>query len=113
VEATTMSWTDERLDDFREETTRRFDEVDRRFKEAKEDTAHRFDEVDRRFNEVDRRFKEAKEDTARRFDKVDAEVRGVRGEIAQMVTRIDGLHRTMIVTNGAIIAGLIGVIVRI
>lgn len=36
------SWTDERLDDFRDEVNRRFDEVDRRF-----------GEVDRRFDKVD------------------------------------------------------------
>lgn len=36
------SWTDERLDDFRGEVSRRFDEVDRRF-----------GEVDRRFDRVD------------------------------------------------------------
>jgi hypothetical protein len=36
------SWTDERLDDFRDEVNRRFDEVDRRF-----------DGVDRRFDKVE------------------------------------------------------------
>lgn len=36
------SWTDERLDDFRSEVNRRFDEVYRRF-----------DQVDKRFDKVD------------------------------------------------------------
>jgi hypothetical protein len=36
------SWTDERLDDFRDEVNRRFDKVDREF-----------DKVDRRFDNVD------------------------------------------------------------
>jgi hypothetical protein len=31
MESMRESWTDERLDDFRAETSRRFDEVDRRF----------------------------------------------------------------------------------
>ncbi len=35
-------WTDERLDDFRDDVNRRFDAVDRRF-----------DKVDRRFDKVD------------------------------------------------------------
>jgi uncharacterized coiled-coil DUF342 family protein len=39
------SWTDERMDDFRDEVNRRFEEVDRRF-----------DAVDRRFDAVDRRL---------------------------------------------------------
>ena len=42
MEAMRESWTDERLDDFRADVGRRFDEVDRRF-----------DEVDRRFDRVD------------------------------------------------------------
>lgn len=42
MEAMRQSWTDDRLDDFRGEVNRRFEEVDRRF-----------DEVDRRFDKVD------------------------------------------------------------
>jgi len=39
------AWTDERLDDFRGEVNRRFDDVDRRF-----------DRVDKRFDGVDAQF---------------------------------------------------------
>jgi hypothetical protein len=39
MEAMRQSWTDERLDDFRGEVNRRFDEVDRRFDKAQGDTA--------------------------------------------------------------------------
>jgi hypothetical protein len=67
MEAMRKSWTDERLDDFRAEVGRRFDEVD-----------HRFDEVDRRFGEV-----------YRHFDKVEHELHRVND-------RLDGLHRAMI-----------------
>lgn len=42
MEAMRQSWTDDRLDDFRGEVNRRFDEVDRRF-----------DEVDKRFDKVE------------------------------------------------------------
>jgi hypothetical protein len=62
-------WTDERLDDFRGEVSRRFDEVDRQF-----------GKVDNRFDKVDHRF-----------DKVDAELHRVND-------RLDGLHRILIFT---------------
>lgn len=39
------AWTDERLDDFKENVNRRFDEVDKRF-----------DEVDKRFDRLEERF---------------------------------------------------------
>jgi hypothetical protein len=43
------SWTDERLDDFRDEVNRRFDEAERR-------TDLRFDDVDRQLEKLDSRF---------------------------------------------------------
>jgi archaellum component FlaC len=45
MEAVRESWTDERLDNFRERVEERFDNVDRRF-----------DSVDRRLDNVDRRL---------------------------------------------------------
>jgi tetrahydromethanopterin S-methyltransferase subunit G len=45
MEAMRESWTDERLDDFRGETARRFDEVDKRF-----------DKIDARFDRIDKRL---------------------------------------------------------
>ena len=47
-----QSWTDDRLDDFRGEVNRRFDEVNRRFDEVDK----RFEAVDKRFEAVDKRF---------------------------------------------------------
>ena len=49
MEAVRESWTDARLDDFRGETARRFDSVDKRF-----DTLER--RMDDGFNRVDARF---------------------------------------------------------
>jgi archaellum component FlaC len=46
------SWTDERLDDFRGEVNRRFDDVDRRFGEVN----RRFDKVDTELNRVNDRL---------------------------------------------------------
>ena len=67
MEAMRESWTDERLDDFRAETARRFDTLERRvdsgFKETKSEFVavrremnERFDGMDRRFEGIDRRF---------------------------------------------------------
>lgn len=88
MEAMRQSWTDDRLDDFRGEVNRRFDDVDRRF-----------DKVDRRFEKVDRRFDEVNRNLARiegRFDK-----------------RFDGLQRTLMLTGGGIISTLIAGIVSL
>jgi hypothetical protein len=78
------TWTDERLDDLKENVNQRFDVVDRRF-----------DEVDKRFDKVDRRF-----------DKVDA-------RLDRIDARIDSMQRTMIICfsgmTTSIVASVIGV----
>jgi tetrahydromethanopterin S-methyltransferase subunit G len=57
MEAMRQSWTDDRLDDFRGETQRRFDEVDKRF-----------DEVDKRFDKVEGEIKDLGTEMNARFD---------------------------------------------
>jgi hypothetical protein len=47
-----VSWTDERLDDFRSDVNRRFDEVDRRFDEV----YRRFDKVEAELHRVNDRL---------------------------------------------------------
>jgi tetrahydromethanopterin S-methyltransferase subunit G len=83
------AWTDERMDDFRDEVNRRFDEVDRRF-----------DRVDRRFDKVDAEFRDLRMEMNTRFDRIDA--------------RFDGLQRTMLQiaggTIGTLIAGFAAVV---
>jgi DNA anti-recombination protein RmuC len=78
-------WTDERMDDFRDEVNRRFGDVDRRF-----------DEVDKRFDRVDKRF-----------DKVDH-------EFGRLNDRFDALERLLLRMAGAtivtLIAGAAGII---
>jgi hypothetical protein len=93
MEAMRQSWTDDRLDDFRGEVNRRFDDVDRRF-----------DKVDRRFEQVDRRFDEMAADVNRRFDEVNGKLERIEGRFEK---RFDGLQRTLMLTGGGIIATLI------
>jgi len=80
MEAMRESWTDERLDDFRAETARRFDTIDRRFDKIDE----RFDKIDERFERIDAKF-----------DRVDA--------------RFDDLYRAVIfLGGGAIVTFVVG-----
>jgi DNA anti-recombination protein RmuC len=46
------AWTDERLDDFKENVNQRFDQIDRRFDEVDK----RFDKVDARLDKIDTRM---------------------------------------------------------
>lgn len=99
-------WTDERMDDFRDEVYRRFDEVDRRFTKFEGDVDRRFDElggdVNRRFDEVDRRF----QGVDRRFDEV-------IGELHRINDRLDGMYRASYLIGGGIIVALLGVVVQL
>jgi tetrahydromethanopterin S-methyltransferase subunit G len=99
MEAMRKSWTDERLDDFREEVSRRFDGVDRRLDELKEEMNRSFDgqtgEMNRRFGEVERRV-----------DKADSELHRVVG-------RLDTLTKAVVFSSltlsASVIAGFIAV----
>ena len=62
---------DQKVDDFKAETLRGFDQVDKRFEQVErrfEQVDKRFDQVDKRFEQVDRRF----EQVDKRFDRIDA-----------------------------------------
>ncbi len=100
MEAMRQSWTDDRLDDFRAETQRRFAEVDRRFDEVD----RRFDKVDERFEKVDERFDKVDE----RFEKVQAEIKDLGRE---MNARFDSLQRVMLQFSGLLLVTLVGFIV--
>lgn len=86
MEAMRQSWTDDRLDDFRGETTRRFDEVDRRF------------------DKVEGEVKDLRAEMNARFDSVDARFDALHA-------RFDALQRTMLWFSGALIVALIGFLV--
>jgi len=71
------AWTDERLDDFKENVNQRFDQVDKRF-----------DQVDKRFEQVDKRF-----------DQVDQ-------RLASIDARLDGMQRTMLIGIFSLLASI-------
>jgi hypothetical protein len=48
------AWTDERLDDFRDEVNRRFDKVDAEFRDLRMEMNSRFDRIDARFDGLQR-----------------------------------------------------------
>lgn len=78
------SWTDGRLDEFKESVNRRFDEVDKRF-----------DQVDKRFDQVDKQF---------------AEVKGEIKELRQTMTHgffvLVGINATSTLTLIGLMVGL-------
>lgn len=79
------TWTDERLDDFRGEVNRRFDEVDRRF-----------DETNQR---MDAGFSEMRKEIHRLHDRMDA-----------MNARFDAMQRALMTIGFVLSAALIGLI---
>lgn len=85
------SWTDGRLDEFKESVNRRFDEVDRRF-----------DEVDRRFDEVDRRFDEI----GRQFGDVKDEIKELRQTMTHGFFVLVGINATSTLTLVGLMVGL-------
>ncbi|MFM7964757.1 MAG: hypothetical protein ACKPBF_12470 [Actinomycetota bacterium] len=58
---------DRKLDDFKAEALRRFEQVDQKIDDLKSETLRRFDQVDKRFDQIDKRF----ELVDKRFDQVD------------------------------------------
>ena len=81
-------WTGERMDDFRDEVNRRFQDVDQRF------------------DKVDQRFDRFEDDVDRRFDEV-------LKELHRINDRLDGMYRASYVVGGGIIIALLGVIVQL
>ena len=69
------SWTDARLDDFRNETARRFGEVGRRFDPLERRMENGFDRVDRRIDDL----------------------------ASEMNARFDSLNRTLLQIGGGLI----------
>jgi tetrahydromethanopterin S-methyltransferase subunit G len=71
------SWTDARLDDFRLDVDRRFDEVDRRF-----------DKVDKRFDKVEGEIGELRSEMKSGFDSINRTM--VHGVVALSASFIAG-----------------------
>jgi hypothetical protein len=93
MEAMRQSWTDERLDDFRGETARHFEEVNRRF-----------EQVDKRFEQVDRRFDRLEDRMEEGFREVRAESVALRREMGE---RFEALQRMMFRFSALMITALI------
>jgi tetrahydromethanopterin S-methyltransferase subunit G len=94
------TWSDERLDDLKENVNQRFDGVDERFDRHEAAVNARFDEVDKRFDKVDKRF-----------DKIEAETKAGFGELH---ARFDSMQQTIIICftgmTATIVASVIGAV---
>jgi hypothetical protein len=62
------AWTDERLDDLRDQVDRRFDQVDIRFDKVDARFDKFEDRVEARFDRIDDRFEKLEERLSSRFD---------------------------------------------
>lgn len=82
------AWTDERLDDLKENVNQRFDVVDRRF-----------DEVDKRFDKVDERF----DKVDKRFEKVEGEM---KAGFAEVNARFDSTQRMILIGIFSLLASI-------
>ena len=80
---TRETWTDGRMDEFKESVNRRFDEVDKRFEQVDK----RFEQVDKRFDQIDRQFAEVK-----------GEIRELRQTMNQGFFVLVGIQATTILT---------------
>ena len=92
------AWTDERLDDLKENVNQRFDEVDKRF-----------DQVDKRFDRVEADIRELRSDMKRGFERIDGEM---KAGFAEVNARFDAMQRTMIIgfvsMIGSVVVSVLG-----
>ena len=88
------AWTDQRLDDLKENVNERFDQVDKRF-----------DQVDKRFDRVEGDIRELRSD----LKQVDGKLDVFKSE---MNTRFDSMQRTMVIgfvsLVGTVVASVLG-----
>ena len=102
---------DQKVDDFKAETLRGFEQVDKRFEQVDK----RFDQVDKRFEQVERRF----EQVEKRFDQVDKRFEQVEKRFDQIDKRFDLLderlrfNKTLVVASLSAFASVASVIVTL
>lgn len=98
------SWTDKRLDEFRESTERRLDRIDSRL----DGIDQRFEAIDRRFADADKRFEMFEGNVKEGFARIDNDLREIRAQMA-------GFHRVLFQFCGGMIVtiaiGFAGIIV--
>jgi len=85
------TWTDERIDDFKENVNQRFDQVDKRMDE-------RFDHVDREFKRVDKRFDQVEKRMSEGFARIDGEIKEMRQTMVHGFFVLVGIQATTILT---------------
>jgi DNA anti-recombination protein RmuC len=91
------SWTDERLDDLKQEVRDGFLKVDERFNKVDE----RFDKIDERFDKVDERFEAMRHRSDRQFEAMQD----------RFDRKFDALYLLIFRFGGAAILALVGLVV--
>ena len=106
-------WTEERLDDLKQEVgkqgarlERLEDRMDAGFRDIRREMDRRFDKVDERFDKVDARFDKIDE----RFDKIDARFEKVDARFEAINGRLLAMHRMLVFFLASMFAAMIGLI---
>ncbi len=98
------------LEDFKNDTNRRFNEVDKKIDDLKNYVDKRFEQVDKRFEQVDKRFeqvdkkfehvyeeiKELRGYAEKRFESIEEEIKFLRREISSIKSDIINLLKEKI-----------------
>lgn len=93
MESMREAWTDARLDDFREETARRFDELGRR--------------IDNGFNRVDANLREMRVEAATLRTEMNERLEAMSGRFDE---RFEAMQRLLFQASILVVAALIGLI---
>lgn len=94
------TWTDERLDDLRENMNERFNRVDREFVRMDAQMKEGFARVDREMKEgfarVDREMKAGFARVDKEFGELRAEMKEMRGDLKGLRSDLGGMQRVMV-----------------
>lgn len=96
MEAMRESWTDRRLDEFRESTERRFDHVD-----------HQLEAIDQRCADADKRFEMFEGNVKEGINRIDNDLRELRTQVGSFQRVLFQFCGGMIVTVALGFAGVI------
>ncbi len=87
------------LEDFKNDTNRRFNEMDKKIDDLKNYVEKRFEQVEKRFEQIDKRFEQVDkrfEQVDKRFESIEEEIKFLRREISSIKSDIINLLKEKI-----------------
>ncbi|HWN72446.1 MAG TPA: hypothetical protein VNN15_01410 [Solirubrobacterales bacterium] len=92
------TWTDERIDDFKENVNERFDGVEKRMDQRFDHVDREFQRVDKRFEQVDKRFDQVERKMSEGFAHVEGEIKEMRQTMNHGFFVLVGIQASTILT---------------